>query len=174
MATLATFGAGCFWCVEACFQRLKGVKTVKSGYMGGSVSNPSYQAVCSGKTGHVEVIQVDFDPKIITFEDLCSCFFLSHDPTQLNRQGNDVGTQYRSAIFYHDNEQKDVATKLKDECQKSVSSPIVTEITAASTFYVAEDYHQNYFNMNPNQGYCQHVVKPKVEKFKKVFLSKLK
>lgn len=172
----ATFGAGCFWCVEAVFQRLNGVQTVKSGYTGGTIKNPSYKEVCMGLTGHAEVCQITYDKTKITFDELLEVFWKTHDPTTLNRQGNDRGTQYRSAIFYHNEEQKQLAEKYKREINKSGAypSPIVTEITAASTFYSAEDYHQNYFNQNGNEGYCQFVIQPKVEKFEKIFKSKLK
>jgi len=172
----ATFGTGCFWCTEAVFQQLKGVQSVVSGYTGGKTRNPTYQEVCSGTTGHAEVIQVVFDPKIISFKDLLEVFWMSHDPTTLNQQGNDVGTQYRSAIFFHNAEQQQLAEKIKEELNKSGSfkQPIVTEITAASEFYPAEKYHQNYFNDNGNQGYCQFIIKPKLDKFKQVFKDKLK
>lgn len=172
----ATFGAGCFWCVEAVFQDLKGVSKVESGYSGGHVKNPSYKEVCNGTTGHAEVIQFYYDPKQISFDELLEVFWQTHDPTTLNRQGNDVGTQYRSVVFYHTENQKDIAEaykkKLNDE--KVFDNPIVTEISPFKEFYVAEDYHQNYFNENGNQPYCVFVVKPKVEKFKKVFKDKLK
>ncbi len=172
----ATLGAGCFWCVEAIFQELKGVLSVESGYMGGHVENPTYKAVCEGTTGHAEVAQIKFDPEVISFEDILEVFWHTHNPTTLNRQGNDVGTQYRSAIFYHDENQKAMAEKSKAATDASDlwEDPIITEITAASKYYVAENYHQNYFNLNPNQGYCSVVIAPKVQKFKKVFKSKLK
>ncbi|HMP17332.1 MAG TPA: peptide-methionine (S)-S-oxide reductase MsrA [Gemmatales bacterium] len=172
----ATFGNGCFWCTEAIFQRLKGVVTVKSGYTGGKVKNPTYKQVCEGNTGHAEAIQITFDPKVITYAELLEVFWQTHDPTTLNRQGADVGTQYRSAIFYHTPEQKKLAEEYKQKLDKSgaFNKPIVTEITAASKFYVAEDYHQNYYNLNGSQPYCQAVIKPKMEKFKKVFADKLK
>lgn len=166
----ATFGAGCFWCVEAIFQDLKGVHEVASGYMGGHVDNPAYRAVCNGTTGHAEVLQAHYDPAVISFEDLVKILFATHDPTTLNRQGADRGTQYRSAIFYHDEEQKTVAEKMKKEFAPTLwDDPIVTEITAASKFYVAEGYHQNYYNDNPNQGYCRAVINPKVAKFRKAY-----
>ncbi len=172
---LATFGAGCFWCVEACFSELKGVYKVESGYMGGKIKNPTYKEVCSGLTGHAEVAQISYNPDEISFEELLEVFWFVHDPTTLNRQGNDVGTQYRSVIFYHDEGQKAHSEHYKDKLNKSgvYDSAVVTEISAAETFYVAEDYHQNYFNNNPNQPYCAAVVRPKVEKFKKVFAEKL-
>jgi peptide-methionine (S)-S-oxide reductase len=172
----ATFGAGCFWCVEAIFQRLKGVEDVKSGYMGGKIKNPTYREVCSGLTGHAEVVQIKFNPEIISYKDLLEVFFQTHDPTTLNRQGADVGTQYRSVIFYHNQQQKELAEKIKNELNnnKVFDNPVVTEITEASEFYVAEDYHQNYFNQNGSEPYCSFVIQPKVEKFKKVFGDKLK
>lgn len=173
---MATLGAGCFWCVEAVFQRLEGVQTVVSGYTGGHVENPTYKAVCSGTTGHAEVAQITFDPKIISFEEILEVFWVTHDPTTLNRQGNDVGTQYRSVIYYHHEAQKAIAEASKKAADASGlwPNPIVTEITALGTFYEAEDYHQNYFNENPNQPYCTYVVNPKVQKFKQVFHEKLK
>ncbi len=172
----ATFGAGCFWCVEAQFQLLDGVISVASGYMGGSIKNPSYKEVCTGSTGHAEVIQVVYDPSKLSYDELLAAFWQSHDPTQLNRQGNDVGTQYRSVIFYHTEKQKELAEKYKNElnASKAWDKPIVTEISPAVTFYKAEGYHQNYFNENGSQSYCQYVIQPKVEKFKKVFKDKLK
>ena len=172
---IATFGAGCFWCTEAQFQQLKGVKSVESGYMGGELPNPTYQQVCSGTTGHAEVTNVWYDPREVSFDELLAAFWTSHDPTQLNRQGNDVGTQYRSAIFYHSDEQRqkaqDYKKKLNDE--QAYNAPVVTQIAPASTFYKAEDYHQNYYNQNGDQPYCQFVVRPKLEKFRKVFAGKL-
>ncbi len=172
----ATFGAGCFWCVEAIFQRLKGVEDVKSGYMGGKIKNPTYREVCSGLTGHAEVIQIKYNPEIITYRELLEVFFQIHDPTTLNRQGADVGTQYRSVIFYHNDAQKELAEKIKKELNdnKVFDNPVVTEISPASTFYVAEDYHQNYYNQNGSEPYCSFVIQPKLEKFKKVFSDKLK
>lgn len=172
----ATLGAGCFWCVEAIFERLKGVHKVTSGYAGGSVENPTYEQVCSGTTGHAEAVQIEFDPEEISFEDLLYVFWRTHDPTTLNRQGNDVGTQYRSAIFYHDDEQKKIAEKSKQETDASVlwPNPIVTEITPFTNFYEAEGYHQEYFENNPNQPYCQVVIDPKVRKFQKEFKDRLK
>lgn len=172
----ATFGAGCFWCVEAVFQRLDGVEKVVSGYMGGTVKNPSYKDVCTGTTGHAEVCQITYDPKKVNFVELLEVFWQTHDPTTLNRQGADAGTQYRSAVFYHNAEQKKLAEEYKQKLNaaKIWNDPIVTEITAASTFYKAEDYHQNYFNDNGYQPYCSVVIRPKVEKFEKVFKAKLK
>lgn len=172
----ATFGAGCFWCVEAIFQQLKGVEDVKSGYMGGKIKNPTYREVCSGLTGHAEVVQIIYNPEIISYSDLLEVFFQTHDPTTLNRQGADVGTQYRSVIFYHNQEQKELAEKIKKELNenKVFDNPVVTEIAPATEFFVAEDYHQNYYNENPLQPYCTYVIKPKLEKFKKIFHEKLK
>jgi len=173
---LATFGSGCFWCTEAIFLNVKGVERVESGYTGGRVKNPTYKEVCSGLTGHAEVIQLSYNPKVISYEELLEIFWKTHDPTTLNRQGADVGTQYRSAVFYHNEEQKRLAEyykkKLGDE--KIWDAPIVTEITPATVFYKAEDYHQNYYNLNSEQTYCSFVITPKLEKFKKVFASKLK
>lgn len=171
----ATFGGGCFWCTEAIFQQLKGVELVSSGYSGGQVDNPSYREVCNGTTGHAEAIQVLFDPTVISFEQLLQVFFTTHDPTTLNRQGADVGTQYRSVIFYHDDAQREVAEKVKKEFAPTIwDNPIVTEITGYSKFYKAEDYHQNYFNDNPEQGYCRVVINPKVQKFRKDYAAWLK
>lgn len=172
----ATFGAGCFWCVEAVFQQLAGVHKVSSGYSGGKIANPTYKEVCSGYTGHAEVCQIVYDPKVISYKDLLQAFWLSHDPTTLNRQGNDVGTQYRSVIYYHSPEQQQLAEQIKKELDAShaYADPIVTEISPMGAFYVAEDYHQNYYNENGDQPYCQFVVKLKVEKFQKVFKEKLK
>ena len=168
---MATFGAGCFWCVEAIYQRVIGVHAVESGYAGGHVKNPSYEQVIRGNTGHAEVVRLTFDPDQISYEELLEVFWHTHDPTTLNRQGNDVGPQYRSAIFYHNDEQKEIAEKsLKKTDQSDLwSNPIVTEITALSNYSLAEDYHQNYFNNNPNAGYCSVVIAPKVAKFKKDF-----
>ncbi|MCO6501119.1 MAG: peptide-methionine (S)-S-oxide reductase MsrA [Vicingus serpentipes] len=171
-----TFGAGCFWCVEAIFESLKGVEKVVSGYAGGSVKNPSYKEVCTGSTGHAEVCQLTYNPEVISLKELLEVFWQTHDPTTLNRQGGDVGTQYRSAIFYHTLEQKHIAESylktLNDE--KAFPNPIVTEITAINNFYPAEDYHQNYFEQNGDQPYCRAVVRPKLDKFKKIFKEKLK
>jgi len=173
---IATFGSGCFWCTEAIFERLNGVVKVESGYSGGTVENPTYEEVCTGTTGHAEVTQITYDPSIITFDELLEVFWKTHDPTTLNRQGNDVGTQYRSVIFFHNEEQKDLAEKYKAELDKSGvwDNPIVTEISPFTKFYSAEKYHQDYYNNNPNQGYCSFVITPKVEKFEKVFKDKLK
>lgn len=172
----ATFGTGCFWCTEAQFQQLEGVLTVESGYSGGEKPNPTYEEVCTGNTGHAEVVQITYDPAKITFAELLEAFFLSHDPTQLNRQGNDVGTQYRSVIFYHDAEQQKEAEFYMKKVQESgaYDKPIVTEISPYTAFYKAENYHQNYYNENGSQPYCYYVVKPKLEKFKKAFADKLK
>lgn len=172
----ATFGAGCFWCVEAVFQEMKGVIKVTSGYSGGTVKNPGYKEVCTGLTGHAEVCQIEFDPKQVSFKELLEAFWQTHDPTTLNRQGNDAGTQYRSVIFYHNETQKQLAEKYKEELNKSgaFDKPIVTVIDPFTIFYPAEDYHQNYFNQNGDAPYCQYVIKPKVDKFRKVFHDKLK
>jgi peptide-methionine (S)-S-oxide reductase len=172
----ATFGAGCFWCVEAVFQSLKGVDKVVSGYSGGHVEHPTYRQVCTGNTGHAEVCQIYFDSTIITFEELLEVFWGTHDPTTPNQQGNDVGPQYRSAIFYHNDHQKILAEKYKEKLDKSgvFQNPIVTEISPFDTFYIAEDYHQEYFDLNPYLPYCTFVIQPKMEKFRKVFKEKLK
>jgi peptide-methionine (S)-S-oxide reductase len=172
----ATFGAGCFWCVEAVFQNLKGVISVESGYSGGHIKNPAYREVCDGTTGHAEVCQLVFDPEQISYAELLEFFWKTHDPTQLNRQGNDEGTQYRSAIFYHSEDQKILAEKYKTELNDSGAwpKPIVTEIVPFEKFYKAEQHHQNYFNQNNDAPYCKFVIQPKVEKVKKVFKAKLK
>jgi peptide-methionine (S)-S-oxide reductase len=172
----ATFGAGCFWCVEAVFQELKGVQKVQSGYMGGELSNPTYKEVCSGLTGHAEVIQLQYDPDSISFDELLEVFWSSHDPTTPNRQGNDIGTQYRSVIFYHSDEQKRIAEEYKKKLNDSKAFPksVVTEIVAASQFYPAEDYHQDYYNQNSDAPYCSYIIKPKLDKLRKVFGDKLK
>jgi peptide-methionine (S)-S-oxide reductase len=172
----ATFGAGCFWCTEAVFQQLKGVERVVSGYSGGHRKHPTYSEVCSGATGHAEVIQITFDPKQITFAELLEVFWQTHDPTTLNRQGNDRGTQYRSAVFYHSDEQRREAEHFKQRLDESGAfpRPIVSEISPFSEFFPAEDYHQNYFSDNPNQMYCAAIIRPKVEKVRKVFQEKLK
>lgn len=162
--SIATLGAGCFWCVEAVFEQLDGVHAVESGYMGGQVKDPSYREICSGNTGHAEIIQIHFDPKIISFETLLNWFWRSHDPTTLNRQGADIGTQYRSAIFYQNEAQRKVAESSKAIAQNDFTAPIVTEITAATTYYPAEDYHQDYYRLNPNEPYCQIVIRPKLKK----------
>ena len=164
---LATIGGGCFWCLEASFELLPGVKAVVSGYAGGKNDNPTYKEVCSGETGHAEVVQIEYDPEKISFEKLLETFWEIHDPTTLNRQGNDVGTQYRSVIYYHNDVQKAAAEKSIAAEQKKLTQPIVTEVTPLKKFYVAETYHQDYFRNNPNEGYCQVVVKPKVEKVQK-------
>lgn len=176
MRDTATFGSGCFWCVEAVFQDLKGVEKVTSGYSGGFVKNPAYREVCMGTTGHAEVCQIVYDPSVITFDELLEVFWKTHDPTTLNRQGNDHGTQYRSAIFYHNEEQKKLAEEYKKKLDASgaFDKPIVTEITAYTNFYPAENYHQDYFNLNGTEPYCQFVIQPKVDKFRKVFKDKLK
>ncbi|QDS87513.1 Peptide methionine sulfoxide reductase MsrA [Rosistilla ulvae] len=174
---VATFGAGCFWCVEAVFQRLEGVEKIVSGYMGGRVPNPTYKMICTGRTGHAEVCQITFDPAKVSFDTLLEVFWKTHDPTTRNRQGNDVGTQYRSVIFYHNDEQKEIATNYKHKLNKANAfpgGPAVTEISEAEIFYPAEDYHQDYFNQNPGQGYCQFVVAPKVKKFQEIFGDKAK
>lgn len=172
----ATFGNGCFWCTEAIFQQLKGVSSVKSGYIGGHVKDPTYKQVCEGDTGHAEAIQINFDPKVISYAELLEVFWQTHDPTTLNQQGADVGTQYRSAIFYYTPEQKKLAEEYKQKLDKSgaFAKPIVTEIVPATIFYPAEDYHQNYYKLNGSQPYCRAVIKPKMDKFKKVFGDKLK
>ena len=162
----ATFGAGCFWCVEAIFERLEGVVDVRSGYTGGKIENPTYDDVCSGKTGHVEVVQVDYNPQIIGFKQLLDIFWKSHDPTTLNRQGGDTGTQYRSAVFYHSDKQRVIAEKSKKKADRSnlYEHPIVTEITRLAIFYPAEEYHQDYYRQNSNAPYCQVVIQPKLKK----------
>lgn len=172
----ATLGGGCFWCTEAVYLELKGVTDVKPGYSGGHVKNPSYREVCNETTGHAEVVQITFDPSVVSFAEILEVFFVTHDPTSLNRQGNDVGTQYRSAIFYHNEKQKETALQIiaNLEKEKAYDKPIVTEVTAFKAFYPAEDYHVNYFARNKNQPYCQFVVAPKVEKFRKAFKDKLK
>ena len=172
----ATFAAGCFWCVEAVFQNLKGVSSVVSGYSGGAAVNPTYEEVCSGRTGHAEACQITYDPTLITFAELLEVFWKTHDPTTLNRQGNDEGTQYRSAIFFHNEEQKRMAEHYKKELDssKAFDRPIVTEIVPFTNFYKAEEYHQNYFNEHGNQPYCMFIIRPKMEKFVKAFKNKLK
>jgi len=167
----ATFGAGCFWCVEAIYQRVNGVVAVESGYSGGHVNNPSYREVTSGRTGHAEVARLTFDPSVISYEELLEVFWHTHDPTTLNRQGADVGPQYRSVIFWHNDEQRRIAEESLEKTEKSDlwADPIVTEIQPLENYFRAEDYHQNYFNENPNAGYCSVVIAPKVQKFKKDF-----
>lgn len=171
-----TLGGGCYWCVEAIYQQLKGVEKVISGFSGGSIKNPSYREVCEGTTGHAEVVQIVYHPEVISFKDLLEVFFTVHDPTTLNRQGADVGTQYRSAIFYHTDEQKSIAEDIIKRLNASGAfySPIVTEVKPFTAFYAADAYHQNYYNDNGSQPYCQLVIRPKVEKFQKVFHDKLK
>jgi len=172
----ATLGGGCFWCTEAVYKNLKGVKEVWPGYSGGTVKNPSYEEVCTGNTGHAEVVQITYDPGVIPFSKILEVFFMTHDPTTLNRQGADVGTQYRSAVFFHNSEQKATARRIIErfEAEKVYDTPIVTEVTPFEAFYKAEDYHKNYFERNKNQPYCRFVVAPKVEKFKKIFRDELK
>lgn len=173
---IATLGSGCFWCTEAIFQELEGVEKVESGYMGGQMLNPTYKDICTGETGHAEVCQITFNPEIISFSELLEVFWQVHNPTTLNRQGADVGTQYRSVIFYHSDEQKSISENLLKKLDKSEAwdDPIVTEISAAVKFYIAENYHQDYYNLNKSQPYCSFVIKPKQEKFRKVFKTKLK
>ena len=173
---VATFGNGCFWCTEAIFQQLKGVESVYPGYTGGHVKNPSYREVCTGNTGHAEAIQIKYDPNLISYRELLDVFFYTHDPTTLNRQGNDIGTQYRSAIFYHDPAQKEEAEKIIGQLttEEVYENPIVTEVTAFEVFYMAEDYHKNYYNNNKNQGYCRAVINPKLDKFMKKYGSMTK
>lgn len=172
----ATFGMGCFWCTEAVFQRLKGVTKVESGYCGGTVKNPTYEDVSSGTTGHAEVTQITFNPAVISYKELLEVFWKMHDPTSLNRQGADVGTQYRSAIFYHTAQQKALAEHYKAELNKqnALGKPVVTQIAPFKAFYKAENYHQNYYNLNGSQPYCRAVIKPKVDKLEKIFKEKLK
>jgi len=173
---IATLAGGCFWCLEAVYDDLKGVESVESGYMGGKTANPSYEDICSGETGHAEVVKIAFDPNTVSFKELLEVFFVIHDPTTPNRQGNDVGTQYRSAIFYHSTGQKAAAEQVIANLNAAgiYDDPIVTEVAPASTFYVAEDYHQEYFRRNPDQPYCSFVVQPKVAKFRKHFLERIK
>jgi peptide-methionine (S)-S-oxide reductase len=173
---ITTLGGGCFWCLEAVYDQLKGIERIESGYMGGAVKNPSYRQICTGTTGHAEVVQLTFDPNEIEFKELLQIFFTVHDPTTLNRQGADVGTQYRSAIFYHTPEQKESAEEViaELEAQKIWQNPIVTEVVPLEPFYKAEDYHQDYYLRNPNQGYCRVVVAPKVAKTRQYFFNKLK
>lgn len=171
-----TLGGGCYWCMEAVFQRLNGVEKIESGFSGGTTKNPTYKEVCTGQTGHAEVIQITFDTGVISFPELLKVFFTMHDPTTLNRQGNDIGTQYRSVIFYHNESQKQKAEEIIQALtvENIYPSPIVTEIKPFDTFYKAEDYHQNYYNENSNEGYCRFVIQPKIEKFEKVFKDQLK
>ncbi|HTQ57269.1 MAG TPA: peptide-methionine (S)-S-oxide reductase MsrA [Bryobacteraceae bacterium] len=171
-----TLAGGCFWCLEAVYDGLQGVLSVESGYMGGPQPNPTYQDVCTGRTGHAEVVQIAFDPEIVSFREILEVFFAIHDPTTLNRQGNDVGTQYRSAVFYHNDAQRQVAENVIREltAEKVFRDPIVTEVQPAAAFYIAEDYHQEYFAHNPNQPYCSYVVAPKVQKFRQKFAGKVR
>jgi len=173
---IATLGGGCFWCTEAVFSDLKGVVKVESGYSGGTVANPSYEEVCTGRTGHAEVAQVTFDPEVISYKEILEIFFTVHDPTTLNRQGADVGTQYRSVIFYHNNEQRAVAEQVIKEITAAgiLDAPVVTQVEPLKAFYKAEDYHQQYFENNPRQSYCQIVIAPKVRKFREHFRDRLK
>jgi peptide-methionine (S)-S-oxide reductase len=168
MTELATLAGGCFWCLEAVYQPLRGVSRVVSGYIGGSIPNPSYEAVCSGRTGHAEAIQISFDPAVISYREILSLFFAFHDPTTLNRQGPDSGTQYRSAIFVHSAAQREAAERIIGEHEREATfpSPIVTEVSAASTFFPAEEYHQNYYRRNPDKGYCQAMISPKLAKLR--------
>ena len=173
---IATLAGGCFWCLEAVYDEVKGVDSVESGYMGGRTPRPTYEHVCSGASGHAEVVQITFDPKVVSYKELLEVFFVIHDPTTLNRQGNDVGTQYRSAIFYHSPEQKRIVEQTIREldAEKVFDAPIVTQVVPAEQFYAAENYHQEYFQRNPNQPYCQFVVAPKVAKFRRKFLDRVK
>ncbi|BBB59514.1 peptide methionine sulfoxide reductase MsrA [Undibacterium sp. KW1] len=169
----ATLGGGCFWCTEAVFQQIRGVLKVESGYSGGAVHQPTYEQICTGKTGHAEVVRLTFDPAIVSYRELLEIFFTIHDPTTLNRQGNDTGTQYRSVIFFHDAQQQAIAEQVVKEMAMVWDDAIVTEVSQAPMFYIAEDYHQNYFRQHPEQGYCSFVVAPKVAKARKMFASKL-
>jgi peptide-methionine (S)-S-oxide reductase len=173
---VATLAGGCFWCLEAVFDELKGVESVESGYSGGKIQNPTYAQVCDGDTGHAEVVQVTFDPQVLSYNDLLTVFFAVHDPTTLNRQGADAGTQYRSAIFYHDEQQKEIAEQVIQKISKAAiwDDPIVTEVAPFDKFYMAEDYHQEYFAHNSFQPYCRAVIAPKVSKFRKEFVNRLK
>lgn len=171
---IATLGGGCFWCTEAVFQQLKGVQAVESGYTGGHVENPMYEQICEGTTGHAEVVRLTFDPAVVSYREILEVFFTIHDPTTLNRQGNDVGTQYRSVIYYHSPEQQETAKHVISEMANVWDAPIVTELSPAVTYYKAENYHQNYFRMNPMQGYCAFIVAPKVSKFRKTFSDKIR
>lgn len=171
---MATLGGGCFWCLEAVYQEMNGVQSVESGYTGGKVENPSYEQICGGMTGHAEVVRVFFDPEVVSYREILEVFFTIHDPTTLNRQGNDIGTQYRSVIYYHSPEQEATAKQVIAAMAKVWGAPIVTELSPAEKYYKAEDYHQNYFRQNPNQGYCAFVVAPKVVKFRQTFANKVK
>lgn len=172
----ATFGGGCFWCVEAVFERVEGVNSVVSGYSGGKIKNPTYKEICTGLTGHAEVVQISYDPSVVSYDELLEIFWKTHDPTTLNRQGADVGTQYRSVVYYHNDEQKERAVYWKDKINQAgvYNDPVVTEISPLDVFYPAEDYHQEYYELNSSQPYCQFVVKPKVDKLEKLFAEKLK
>jgi len=172
----ATLGGGCFWCTEAVYLELKGVVDVKPGYSGGHIKNPSYKEVCTGTTGHAEVVQITFDSDVVSFSEILEVFFMTHDPTTLNRQGNDVGPQYRSVIFYHNEAQKETAEKVIQlfEEEKVYDKPIVTQVEPFDKFYIAEDYHKNYYNRNKGQAYCQYIITPKLEKFRKIFKDQLK
>lgn len=173
---VATLGGGCFWCIEAVFLRVKGVLSVQSGFSGGNIKNPAYREVCEGRTGHAEVCEIKFEAKIISYKELLDIFWEIHDPTTLNRQGHDVGTHYRSVVFYHNKEQQSIAENLKAELTQTVftNEPIVTEITSFTNFYPAEAYHNNYYNLNKNQSYCQFVIRPKLEKFNRLFKNQIK
>ena len=173
---VATLGGGCFWCIEAVFLRVKGVLSVQSGFSGGNIKNPAYREVCEGRTGHAEVCEIKFDTNIISYKELLDIFWEIHDPTTLNRQGHDVGTHYRSVVFYHNKEQHSIAENLKAELTQTVftNEPIVTEITSFTNFYPAEAYHNNYYNLNKNQSYCQFVIRPKLEKFNRLFKNQIK
>ena len=171
---IATLGGGCFWCTEAVFQQLKGIKAVESGYTGGHVENPEYEQICEGTTGHAEVVRLTFDSEVVSFREILEVFFTIHDPTTLNRQGNDVGTQYRSVIYFHTPEQQDTAKHVIAEMANVWDAPIVTELSPAETYYKAESYHQNYFRQNPMQGYCAFIVAPKVSKVRKTFSDKIR
>lgn len=173
---IATLAGGCFWCTEAVFRELKGVQSVVSGYSGGDIINPAYREVCNGQTGHAEAVEIEFDPAVVSFQQILEVFFVTHDPTTLNRQGNDVGTQYRSAVFYHNQQQKDIAERLIQSLNEEnvFGKKVVTEVTEWTNFFRAEDYHQNYVSNNPAQGYCQFVIIPKLEKFRKIFKEQLK
>ena len=169
---VTTLGGGCFWCTEAVFQQIRGIQSVESGYSGGQVHQPSYEQICTGRTGHAEVVRLRFDPAVISYEDILEIFFTIHDPTTLNRQGADTGTQYRSVIYFHDEQQKQIAQKVMQRAAAIWDDPIVTELSPAPMFYLAEAYHQNYFRQNPQQGYCAFVVAPKVAKARKAFVDK--
>ena len=173
---VATFASGCFWCTEAIFLRIKGVIKVQSGYMGGHVKNPTYKEVCNGETGHAECIQVSYNPALVSYAELLEIFWKTHDPTTLNRQGNDMGTQYRSVIFYHTTEQKLLAEQYKKQIndEKAFQNPVITEIVPFTNYYAAEEYHQNYYNLNSEEGYCKFLIQPKLEKFEKIFKNKIK